>query len=138
MLLPFNEMFDLAFLFFFSIEILQCQEEPTITNDAKDLLESVSSSLRQRSNFSCCISFQVSHLVQSAAFHQEHGSSDGRVLSLISLMSCTCWPSSVYQNHLQSCLVSFLVKSHFRDFSLIRSRVSLIQSSECLIMSAGT
>ena len=107
------------------VVLVTSQELPS---PLEPMLESVSSSLRQRSNLFCCISFQVSHLVQSVAFHQEHGSSDGRVLSLISVMSCTCWSVFVHQNHLQSCLVSWLEKSHFRFRSLIRSRVLLIRS----------
>ena len=100
---------------------------------------SVHPSIRDQNLF-CCISFQVSHSVQLAAFHQEHRSSDGRVFSLISLrlMSVHQSPSKSFPVNDSQCLVFWWAKSLFKVFSLIRFKVSLIQSSKCPIMPAGT
>ena len=50
-----------------------------------------------------------------------------------SLMSFTCWPIFIHQDHLQSLFVFKFARVIFRVFSPIRSRVSSKRSSKCPI-----
>ena len=101
------------------------------------MLESVFTSLRQRSFlllhfiFRCLIPLIHLHFVRGMP------SSDGRALSLILPHVCTCWLVKIYQS--SSKLISVIHSYRWyvgqkRVFSVTRSRV---WSSECQIMLAG-